>query len=398
MEIRSGTFFWPETVTHKQYPPLDMDICCDVLIIGGGESGAHCAYFLSETDLNVVLVEMDRAGCGSSSTNTGLLQYSNDKMLTACSNSFGRETAVRHYRLCEQALKGLDKLVPSLSINPDFKIRETLYYASEEADADALRKEYDMLKKHSFQAEWLSASDIKRMYGFNKPAAILSGGDAEVNPYKLALSLIEAAAARGVRVFEKTEINGRKFEESHAIMYTAGGASIKAKKVIMAAGYRNQEIRCEKNAVLSSTYAIATNRLKEKEIWHGQTLIWETARPYLYLRTTADNRIIAGGLDEKTIEAEKIEAKLIHKKDQLLMEVKKLFPELKLEAEYFWGGVFGSTHDGLPMIKEYPELPHCLFLLGYGGNGTIYSYMLASLIRDLLTGKQNDDLQMYMQR
>ena len=26
-------------------------------------------------------------------------------------------------------------------------------------------------------------------------------------------------------------------------------------------------------------------------------MIWETARPYLYLRTTSDNRIIAGGRD-----------------------------------------------------------------------------------------------------
>jgi glycine/D-amino acid oxidase-like deaminating enzyme len=166
----------------------------------------------------------------------------------------------------------------------------------------------------------------------------------------------------------------------------------------MAAGYRNQEIRREHNAVLSSSYAIATNRLTKNEIWYGQTLIWETARPYLYMRTTADNRIIAGGLDEPSIDAEKINSKLVHKRDQLLLEVKKLFPELKLEAEYFWGAVFGSIHDGLPMIKEYPELPHCLFLLGYGGNGTVCSYVLASLIRDHLTGNQNDDLQIYMER
>ncbi|MGG4488340.1 NAD(P)/FAD-dependent oxidoreductase [Metabacillus idriensis] len=398
MDIRSGTFFWPETLTPKPYKALEKDISCDVLIIGGGESGAHCAYFLSETGMDVVLVEKDRTGSGSSSANTGLLQYSNDKMLTSCANSFGEENAVRHYRLCEQALRGLGKLIPSLTIQPDFKRRESLYYASDEADADMLRKEYDMLKKHSFHAEWLSSSDIEKMYGFKKPAGILSGGDAEVNPYKLAISLINAAETKGVRVFEKTEIVGRKFEHGCVMLYTASGACIKAKKVIMAAGYRNQEIRREQNAVLSSSYAIVTNRLAKNNIWYRQSLIWETARPYLYMRTTADNRIIAGGLDEPTIDALKMDSKLVHKRDQLLLEVKKLFPELRIKAEYFWGAVFGSTHDGLPMIKEYPELPHCLFLLGYGGNGTVCSYVLASLIRDHLTGKQNDDLQMYLER
>ena len=44
------------------------------------------------------------------------------------------------------------------------------------------------------------------------------------------------------------------------------------------------------------------------------TLIWETARPYIYMRTTVDNRIIIGGLDEDTNIAQERDSKLIHKK------------------------------------------------------------------------------------
>ena len=32
--------------------------------------------------------------------------------------------------------------------------------------------------------------------------------------------------------------------------------------------------------------------------WPDRCLIWETRRPYLYLRTTAEGRVITGGEDE----------------------------------------------------------------------------------------------------
>jgi hypothetical protein len=34
-------------------------------------------------------------------------------------------------------------------------------------------------------------------------------------------------------------------------------------------------------------------------LWPDEAMIWETMKPYLYIRTTKDNRIIAGGLDEE---------------------------------------------------------------------------------------------------
>ncbi len=50
------------------YPPLDNDIQCDVLIVGAGRSGALCAYYLSETDLDVVVIDKRKAGYGSTMT------------------------------------------------------------------------------------------------------------------------------------------------------------------------------------------------------------------------------------------------------------------------------------------------------------------------------------------
>ena len=58
MNIQSGTYYWPDTFSDKPtYPALDEDITCDVLIVGGGSSGAQCAYYLADQGLDVVVIE-----------------------------------------------------------------------------------------------------------------------------------------------------------------------------------------------------------------------------------------------------------------------------------------------------------------------------------------------------
>ncbi|WP_370543802.1 NAD(P)/FAD-dependent oxidoreductase [Geobacillus sp. 46C-IIa] len=144
---------------------------------------------------------------------------------------------------------------------------------------------------------------------------MLTKNDGEVNPYKLTIGLLEYAKNRGVRLFEQTEINGKKLEKDKAIFYTKTGAVIRAKSVIIAAGYETLAFKKDPNAVLTSTYAVITNPVDDFSSWYNRTLIWETARPYIYMRTTADNRVIIGGLDEDTAYADERDAKLIHKRD-----------------------------------------------------------------------------------
>ena len=49
MNLHNGDLFWPTTYTNEpQYPVLEENINCDCLIVGGGMSGALCAYLLSK--------------------------------------------------------------------------------------------------------------------------------------------------------------------------------------------------------------------------------------------------------------------------------------------------------------------------------------------------------------
>ncbi|MNZ43704.1 hypothetical protein D3C78_613120 [compost metagenome] len=65
---------------------------------------------LSAQGLNTVLIEKNAVASGSSMVNTGLLQYTSDKMLTSFIHTFGEKASVHFYKLCYQALQKLKEI------------------------------------------------------------------------------------------------------------------------------------------------------------------------------------------------------------------------------------------------------------------------------------------------
>ncbi|MEI4828290.1 FAD-dependent oxidoreductase [Bacillus sp. FJAT-53711] len=398
MDLQTGKLYWNTTFPNPpSYPCLEKDIICDVLIIGAGSSGAQSAYYLCDSDLSVVVVDKRKVGHGSNLTNTALIQYLGDKMFFELVNTFGEEYTVKHMKLCEEAINDIEFANQKLPFDSDFMRRDSLYFASYEEDIRKLEKELYYLQKHGFKADWLSEKQIGQKYPFKKRAALYTYEDGEINPYKFTHGLLKQASNQGVQIYEDTEIVGKKLEKDFATFYTKSGNSVTAKKVIVAAGYEGLEFKKEKNATLISSYAIVTTPVEDFSSWHKRTLIWETARPYIYMRTTADNRIIIGGLDEDTNIAEERDSKLIHNKEKLLHEFNKLFPNITVKPEFYLSAFYGGTHDGLPIIGMYEEFPNCYFIYAYGDNGLVYSMVLSKIIRDVIIKGSSPNLNLYLQ-
>lgn len=395
MELINGNTFWPSTFTpHFSYPALEGEISCDCLIIGGGMGGALSAKLLTERGLSTVVIDKREIGHGSSMANTGLLQYSNDKTLTSCIHTFGEQLGVRFYELCRTAMKQLEETASSLDLDPWYIPRNSLYCASREEDMDLLEEEYHTLKTYGFGVELWNRDKIRAHFPFSRSMALYTQGDAEVNPYRLVHGLLQSASKEGAQVYERTEMIHCDYGEEGILCYTPNG-TIRAKQVIFSTGYETQEIKNDRGAYLKSTYAIATKPLRDLSSWYNHSLIWETARPYLYMRTTPDGRIIAGGLDEEIPREDQRAIRAEHRGEELLKKVSDYFPLPDLKIDYAWEAVFGSTHDGLPLIGPHPEYPNCYFIEGYGGNGTVYSMIGASILADVITGSHNEDMELF---
>lgn len=400
MDLQSGTYYWPSTFPDRpSYKALEEDIQCDVLIIGGGSSAAQCAYYLANSNWNVVVIEKSTIGSGSTSNNTALIQYSGEKMFTQLINTFGENYIERHLALLKEAIDEIEKTSNKVAIDCEFIRRDTLYSASCLEDVELLKKEYEFLLKNNCDVSFWTKVTIEEKYPFSREAAIYSSNDAEINPFKFTHALFDYAHKNGVRIFEHTEMNGHYYDEQlqRMIVSTKNKHSIQARYVIFATGYEGTDIKKEKQVSFVSTYTVTTSVVEDLSDWYNRTLLWETARPYLYLRTTKDNRIIIGGLDDNTTYPEDRDSKLIHKKNKLIEELKNMFPNLNVKPEYYLAAFYGGVADGLPIIGVYNQYPNCYFLFAFGDNGTVYSQLLAKLIaQDILEG-DSPDMKLYLQ-
>ena len=99
MKLHLGDLFWEETRTDADYLELNEDISTDILVIGGGMSGAAVSHKLTEAGFDVVVVDKGVPGYGSSDGNTGIIQYNSDKSLYEMINDCGEKHAVDFYKL-----------------------------------------------------------------------------------------------------------------------------------------------------------------------------------------------------------------------------------------------------------------------------------------------------------
>jgi glycine/D-amino acid oxidase-like deaminating enzyme len=392
MDLMSGYPFWPiKNGLIASYPALKQDLACDVAVIGGGITGALIAYYLTEVGCDTVLVDRRDIGGGSTSASTSLLQYEVDTPLFRLIDLVGREHAVRSYLLCLEAIGKLGQLIDNLDDDCGFEPKHSLYLASRRRHVGDLRKEYEVRRACGIRLDFLDQADIAARYSFRSSAALLSYDAAQVDAYRLTHALLRAAARRGLRIYDRTEVIDCAHSATGVQLTTERGCRIAARKVAVAAGYEAQNYLRRKITTFRSTYALISEPLEHFAGWPDQCLIWESARPYVYLRTTSDGRAIIGGEDDLFDSEARRDRRLERKRDKLVKRFRTMFPEIDIEVAYYWAGTFGETADGLAYIGETPEFPNGYFALGYGGNGIIYSLIAAEIIRDIYTGRPNRD-------
>jgi glycine/D-amino acid oxidase-like deaminating enzyme len=380
-----------------EYPALRHPLKVDYLVMGGGITGALTAWYLAQAGVSVAVVDRRHIGMGSTCASTALLQYEIDVPMHKLVPFVGEANAARSYLLCIEAIDKLEQICEKLPLSTGFERKPSIYCASKKADLEELDLEFAIRQKHGIRVERWDKADVLRAFPhFRSPGALYSPHDgAQVDAYSLTHALLQDAIKQGAQVFDKTEVVDIQYEKTQVVLHTNHGYSIRAKQLVIASGYESQNYLEQKVTRLHSTYALVSEPL-DGEMWHRDALIWETARPYLYFRTTPDRRVLVGGRDEPFYSPGKRD-KLLSKKTRLLVkDVAQRFPLLEpLLVDFHWAGTFAETADGLPYIGTVKERPRTIFALGFGGNGIVFSQIAAEIIRDFALGKKNPDAHIF---
>lgn len=395
-DLHDGRSIWHDTdrrcVRTRQ---LAGNETFDIVIVGGGITGAIIALSLSAAGHEIAVVDRRPPGEGSTIASTAMIQFELDTPLIHLARKIGRNNAERAYQRSAEAVRDLKDLIRQHGLRAFWADREALYLAGSRLGPRSMKDEVDARRAIGIDSRYLTAADVRDIYGIETSAAILSAGSGELNPVSTAAECLRVAKRHGATVISPCEIAKLEGTGHRIRLTTAEGNVLTARRVILTTGYEVVPSLPKDAFRIISSWAIATAPLPASAFWPGRCLIWEAADPYLYLRTTHDRRILAGGEDSGLTDPERRAAAVPAKAQRLISKVRKLLDKPDLEVDYAWGGAFAESPTSLPVFKPVDDVAGAFAVLGSGGNGITFAMLAASIVQSWLAGRTDRDAHLF---
>lgn len=396
--LRRGASIWltPDArVTH--YPPLRGHHDVDVAIVGAGMTGAMIAAVFADAGVRVMVVEARRAGHGSTAASTALLLQEPDYTLSSLARLYNRSRARRLWQLSHATTASFIKIIERFNVSCDLAKRDSIYYTFDRHAA--LTRDCQQRERAGFAGRLLDADAMRAITGMDNATGILTTGNARLNPVKACRGLLRAAVRKGARVFEESEVRRVRPAGSGVRLYCPHG-TIDAKQVVIATGYATKCFRPLAGRFrMRRTYVLVTDRITprmRRRIGLKDVMLWDTERPYHYVRWTDDGRLLLGGEDRPVKRGVSRGLQFAQAAQELRDYFATVLPPLNgVGIAGAWEGLFAVTPDGLPYIGPHRRYPRHAFALGYGGNGMSFAALAARVLLEQWRGIESADHQLF---
>lgn len=363
----------------------------DVVVVGAGISGALMAAALADGTRSVLVIDRRKPVGGSSLASTAMIQHETDLPLSRLTHRFGEGAAARIWARSMAAVERLAGRVEKAGMGCAFRRKKTLFLSGDEMGWRALKAEAALRASHGFQADFLDRRTLRAAFGINRTGAIQTDCSASANPAQMTAGFLRQAAAMGAELVSGTEVADVATGDGEVTLTLSGGDRLVCRHVVFCTGYEFLKRLSQAPHDVVSTWAIATPPNAVRPAWLDRFLLWEASDPYLYLRSTPDGRIVAGGEDEVDERAHLDKAKLMRKARTIARKAALLLGTDALDIDYAWAGPFGITPDGLPVIDEVPGCRNVFTVMGYGGNGITFSQIASEIVAARIAGRADPD-------
>ena len=399
----------------------------DVLIIGGGVIGTACAYYLTQRDVRVTLIDKGPIGFGCSYGNAGLIVPSHGLPLPmpgAVRQALGwmfrpdsplyikprlswelarwlfrflRSANERHLHYAAEVLVELARhslaLFETLGETEGvaeeigFEKRGALYVCNSHGALDAVRHEMELVGSLGVPGRAVDAAELRQM----QPALTgpIVGGtwfehEAHAEPLKVVQTLARLAEERGATILPWTEVidvqrRGRQIE---AIRTTRG--RLVADEYVLATGSWTpplaHALKLRVPIQPGKGYALIV------EPWStSPTVPLFLVEPKVAVTPRAGSIRLAG-----TMELAGLDEKISTRRADAIARGARLFlnlPDPPAVTET-WRGLRPCTPDGLPVIGRTPQCENLVLAAGHAMLGLTLSTGTGQLVADLITNQQ----------
>lgn len=398
MQLMNGNLYWQKKSKIKNiYPYLTEDITCDVVIIGGGITGAITAYYLAKEGANVVIVEKNIVGYGTTLASAALLEAEIDLDMQKLEKIIGINHARKVYKMAYNSIDEIEKICKEVNMNTGFERKDSIYFTNKFMQKASIQKEFESRKKAGLSSLFLDSHDVIDMQN----GILTKNASAIINPYMFTQNLFEYLyKLANVRIFENTKVTDINTNFESVTCITNNGFNIYSDSLIFTSGLEALKYIGDVPIELSKTYTIITKPIKNYNKRNLNFTARDSASPHHYIRFTPSGRIIFGGEDAKINDRftdEKYSNMIANDRyRKLIFNMNKILYGIEdTPVEYAFNASICNTKDSLPIVDEIPNMPNCFCNIGFGTNGIVHSVTGANMLKNAIKGFYTKDMNIF---
>ncbi len=381
----TGSYYAASRNVLTDYPKLDGDHRCDVVVVGGGFSGVSTTLFLAERGYDVTLIEANRVGWGASGRNGGQLidGFTNEDKFR---KKFGDSVANMVWQMGVECRDIVVERIEKYSIDCDLKLGYLdVAGRGRPAELRGLEEKLEERIKHNFPYEMrmVGPDELGEWVNSDAYVAGLSNqGNGHLHPLNLCAGEARAASELGARIFEQTKVTRIQHGDKPVVETEHG--KVFANKVILAgnAYLRDAEPKLRDAIFPAGSYVVATEPLGEvraSQLTPADVAFCEQCTALNYFRLSPDKRLLFGGMctyagrHPRSITA------------SLMPRLAKVFPSLAdVKIDYEWGGNIAISINRCPQFGRIKG--NTYYVQGYSGHGIAPTHLAGKMLADIVCG------------
>jgi glycine/D-amino acid oxidase-like deaminating enzyme len=382
-----GQSVWVDVFPRSRvaaYPRHRGHLDADVVIVGGGLIGCATAYACAAAGIKAALVEAGRIGRGSTGSSAGWISDDPGVSLVDVEKAVGLRAARTAWQAWRRAALDFGTLIRRLELKCDFKPRPALLVATTPEQATRLERERKALRAAGLARSLVNARRIAAEVGIAGAAGLSSRDGATIDPYRAAVGLAAAAAARGARLLEASPAKRIKFGRRWVDVTTAGG-TLRAGRVVIATGTPTSLFASlARHFWYKSSFLALTDRVPAKvrpQLGRRAMVVRDSATPPHVIRWVDDTRLLISGADSKRLPPRLRDKVIVQRTGQLMYELSTIYPDISgILPAYGWEAPYGRTADGLPLIGPHRNFPRHLFAFGDASQSVTGAHLASRIL------------------
>jgi glycine/D-amino acid oxidase-like deaminating enzyme len=341
----------------------------------------------------IVLLEGACCGYGASGRNGGFADAGMPG-LHAIYDESGPEAARAWYDATLLGVGQIRDFASTHGVDCDLETNGNIALATEAGQMPALeaaKRRYDAM---GLDVELLDAAAVRRAVASERfVGGLRDPRHAILNPAKLARGMKRVIEGLGVEVFERSKV--LRIEPGEPVFIETEFGELRAPQAVVALnGYAPQLGLFRSRVIPLCNYVVATEPLSAAQRaaigWRGREGLADLRVQFMYLRLTADDRIVFGGESspyfyESAPSSGNYKPALARLEQSLL----RTFPQLEgVRFTHGWGGTMGFTMDFMPSVGALDGAKNVFYAVAFNGEGVVMTQLAGMILAQLVAGEQ----------